>query len=220
MIPDRWEEVTLENYVGLLEVEKMPKETTEESLLYSKSKLMLLADCSAEEANKMPLSEAAKVANLARKPLPSVLIKTFELNGIVYKVQTKPHRLPSGIVEEVSADASIMNTGKAVAAINTNGDPKHWHRIIFLLCEPQKPKKFLGITYGYESYEFEPHEIPSRIEDFKKLSVGIAHPIAVFFCRVSREYLNHIQTSLITQLQQMEKVMQKSVEALQENGDG
>lgn len=215
-IPNNWNQVTLERWAALMETIGETPETERDIVDRSIRRVMLITGCSPEEARKFPLNEVQKVDKLLNTELPNQLKKRFTLNGITYKVVTRLHKLPSGEVKELAADASIMKTGPVLAALNTKGDFDKWHQAIFNVCKPVK-RNALG---RWKEYEFEAFEIKDRIEDFKQLTLDIANPIAVFFSLLSKEYYNYTLDFLANQQLKMQQMLKQSEKELADVGVG
>lgn len=175
MIPTNWNDVTLESYVPYRktfeeyteeQVEKMTPEAFELARLDLRIKrACLLANVEPEEILKLTQEELLKVDDLEKIPIPTKIAKSFRINGQTYKPQLDPRKYTGG---EYMA---VMNACKDKGSDNI-------HRILFLVCKPVN-------VWGKE-IKFEAHEIEARMNDFKKLPVSIAYPIALFFWNLSR----------------------------------
>ena len=164
-IPKRWEDVPLENWVALQDTAKEEPKTEYDIVGLQIRRVMLICNCSLEEARGISLEQTQAVTKLIKTPLPTILIKRFKLNGIRYKVETRLHKLPSGKIQELAADARILNAQQLSAAAGTKGKPDRWHQTIMSVCRPLK-RKWL---FFWVPYDFEAYEIQDRLEDFHHL---------------------------------------------------
>lgn len=205
-----WDDVTLEKWGAYTVLSRQKAETPIDVLRITREKIMALTGLGAEEAKKIPLDDLKRDLKNLENNMPQTLHKRFELNGIKYKVITHLHRRPNGELEEWAADARTMTTGRVISGMHQQ--PERWHQAIFQVCRPVDKK-------GKE-YEFETAEVKHRIEDFKKLPMSIAYPIALFFSLLSRKVYDHTHDSLNKALVQAKMELDKLGEDLQGSGAG
>lgn len=199
MIPKNWDNVTIENFVGLQQALKDEENDSKfDSLI---KKICFLTGKSVEEVKQMDINQISKINKLLKTPLPTQLMTNFKLNGIRYRVILNARELTG---ERYTA---IMNTAK-------RGTLENLHQIMFLISEPIKwgfRKKFPFV--GWKSYEFKPSEVPERIKDFHKLPLKVANPVSVFFSQLSKDLTKAILDYSIQKVDQMNREAQDLIES-------
>jgi hypothetical protein len=213
MIPKNWDGVPIERWVKFMSLQDEEASTPHEIIVLQRKKVMAITGCTEEEARALKLSELQKITRLLTKPMNKMLIKRFKLNGFTYEVITRFHKLPSGKVEQLAADARILSTAQVTSALNTKGDLNRIHQVIFNVCRPVKWRWF-----KYRPYEFEPHEIEDRIKDFKQLPMGIAYPIQFFFTNLSRAYSDYTLDFLTQKAKQVRSQLSEAVSQIDSDG--
>ena len=144
-----------------------------------------------DEVEKIPTAKLKKILKEIDKPLPSKIKKTFKLNGVKYRVITRPKELNGGRY------ISIMDSIKQNSINNL-------HIVLFNVCEPLK------LTWrGWKPYEFKDAEAMDRLEDFRQLKLKIAYPISVFFCKVSKSLTINMLDRSHEELKKMRKELIK-----------
>ena len=204
MIPKTWDNVTVENYVALqrsLKKEGNPFDLIIERVCYITGK-------SVEEVKKKKnLIKLASINRLLNKPLPKRRLTHFRLNGVRYRAIN---------ASDITADryTSIMDCSKRDSLT-------YLHQVMFLVSTPQKfgfKSKFPFI--GWKDYEFSPSEVPTRIEEFKKLPMKVAYPNSVFFCELSKRFKTLIQDYSDKQMEKLIKMGEALLQDLEIDTDG
>lgn len=182
MIPENWDNVTLEGYAAFQRSLKEEPDTTAGTVELSIKRAMYITGCELDEAEAMTIDDYSNITKLIKAPMPQVLQKRFKLNGINYRF-----KLLSG-----------TRTGGELAAINNvakRGVIDNLHQIMFLISEPIK----WTIT-GWKPYEFEAKDVADRINDFKQMTLGVANPAAVFFSEVRKELHSLLENFLLKEM--------------------
>ncbi len=207
MIPENWNNVTLEGFAAFNRSLKQEPSNDKESIELMIKQVMYITDCEPEQAEKATINDFKKLKKLINAPKPQRLIKKFKLNGIRYRL-----KLLSG-----------TRTGGELTAINNvskRGVINNLHQIMFLISEPIKfgfKKQFPFI--GWYPYEFEQVDISDRIRDFKKMTLKVANPAAVFFSKVRDELQPLLTNYLIEVMENQQKEMKELEQALKSHTD-
>ena len=202
-----WDNVSIEQFAELQKTFKDKPTNPVDKLNQKILQVSIITGKDLEEVEKMTLKELEEIEKLLVTPLPTKIHKRFELNGVIYEFITNAKELAGGNY------MSIMESIKE--------DPfSNLHMVMFNIARPIK----FGWK-GFKPYEFEAHEIPDRIEDFKKMPISVANPIAVFFCRLSESLTAASQDSLLKETQKMTEKVKKMTEEIQAeldsiDGDG
>ena len=199
MIPKDWSEIDIELFVKLYPTFKDKGLDANEIIENKQLQLSLIKNISFEDAEYCLKSEAIKVKELLDSPIPKKIVKYFKLNGVTYRFNTSANELDS------SGYIGVMNAIKE--------DPiKNMHLSIFNLATPVK---YSWLRSKWVSYDFKPSEVIDRINDFKRMPINIAYPIAVFFLTLSKDLTNVTQDYLSQSLMKMEKEINATKEDLQ-----
>ena len=213
MIPNNWDDITIEGYVAFNKSLKETASTNTDIVELQIKRVCYLTGCEPEEAEKLTTEEYAKVNELIKTPMPSLIRKRFKVCGKSYRFKLLSGPRTGGEY------AAIMNTIKGDGGLDAKLD--NLHHIMFLISEPIKfgfRKKFPFV--GWKPYQFEGRDIPDRIQDFKQMKLKYANPAAVFFSKVSKELTSLLGDYSISALKEM-TVQMKELEAdLNEHMDG
>lgn len=172
MIPKDWSQVNLEQY-SKLHPTLITKGMSDLERIDNKVKqISILTGLSLEEAENAPRTYLTDVVNLLKTPLPTKIHRRFRIGKQNY---------------EFNIDANKLNQSGYVAIMNAvKDDPiKHLHVTMFNLARPIKAS-----WLGWKQFEFKPHEVSERLNDFKLLPVSMAYPIAVFFLNLSKDLIS------------------------------
>lgn len=200
-----WDDITIEQFAELQKTFKDKPDNIVDKLNQRILQTSIITGKDLDEVERMTLKELDEIDKLIKTPLPTKLHKRFRINGIVYEFITNARELAGGQY------MSIMESIKE--------DPfDHLHVVMFNISRPIK------ITLkGFKSYEFEASEIPDRIEDFKKMPISIANPIAVFFCNLSKDLMISLQDYSLKNQEILTKRIKQMIQELEEDlqdGDG
>ena len=208
MIPTKWKEVTIEQFVELqAALEEKPK--TDLEIVNNKIlQAVILSGLTVEEVEELSLDELENVNRLLNSNLPQRIRKSFKLNGIRYKV---------------IFDAKKLNGSRYIAVMNSakRGTLKSLHQVMYSISQPTKfgfRSKFPFI--GYKDYEFKAHEVEGRINDFKSLTIDIANPVSVFFSNLSKCLTKVLDDSLLKQTRKMTQMTNELTKDLTEDMAG
>lgn len=196
-----WDNVTIEQFAELQKTLNQKHDNPVDKLNQWILQVSIITGKDLEEVEKMTIEELKPIEKLLITPIPTKLHKRFHINGIAYKFITNPNELTGGQY------MSIMEYVK--------DDPfKRLNEIMFCLARPIK----LTLK-GWKEYDFEAHEIADRMEDFKKMPISIANPIAVFFCRLSKDLTKSLESSSLEEIQKLTEMVQKMTEEIQQEMD-
>lgn len=197
MIPNNWDNVTLEGFAAFNRSLKEEPANDIESIELMIKQVMYITDCEVEEAELATIDDFKQLKKLINTEKPQRLIKTFKLNGIKYRF-----KLLSG-----------TRSGGELTAINNvskRGVIDNLHQIMFLISEPLKfgfKKQFPFI--GWKPYTFDNVEVPDRINDFKQMTLKVANPAAVFFSKVRKELQPLLANYLIEVMMEQQREMKE-----------
>lgn len=223
-IPKNWNKVTIEGYVSFMKSINKKTETAAELVRLQISRACYLTGCEVEEAQKLTTTEYSKVKKLATTPLPQNLKTSFKLKGIRYRLIHQAQKLTGDRTDNIrTLDAKLMNGGQYASVMNCvkRGHLDTLHQILFNLCEPMKfgfRNKLIFI--GWKPYDFKEHEVEERINDFHSLTLDVANPASVFFCKVSKLLIKSLEDYSYSQLREMNKQMKKLQADLIADSDG
>lgn len=199
VIPKDWSKVTLGQYVELELLPEYDREDPEQVLIRKTTEAHILTGLDVEEIDKLTIEEIVTMRDFLASKMPQAIQKRFKLNGIRYEVELNPTK---------------HNRNKFVSVLNMiRANPvKNMHQVLFTICRPYR-RTLTGRKY----YDFDAWESRERINDFKSITMDIANPIMVFFCNLSQELLNLIQSYLDNQNQTMQaKIKEMTNELLSE----
>lgn len=201
MIPKNWDNITIDQYAALKKTESVkPKDELEEHDLRVQ-RACIITGLDLNEINSWPFKELLKVDDLMKTPLPTKIIKTFRLNGKLYRFRENPKKYSGGEY------CAIMNACKD-ASVSRESELKSMHRLCYLICKPVN-------ILGFKQKITEPEEIEKRIDDFKQLPLKIANPMALFFWALSETLTDAILVYSTDQMNMMNKDLQKETSYLE-----
>ena len=212
MIPTKWDNITVEQYLKLRDTMDVEVKDAEHALDIGVEQVRIVTGDYGLEDSQVHLRDLTAVQNLVKSEMPNRIIEQFVLNGQRYKVRLYPDQLPAGDY------ITIMNLAK-------KGDA-YLHQILFTICRPLKKglykteDKLLPKKYGWHEFDFEAHELKDKINDFKQLPLKVAIPLRSFFLRVSTELTELIQDYSLNELTKMGKKLESIKEDLQSDTDG
>jgi len=201
MIPTKWDDITVEQYLKLRDTMDVEVKDAEHALDIGVEQVRIVTGDYGLEDNQVHLRDLTAVQNLVKSEMPNRIIEQFVLNGQRYKVRLYPDQFPAGDY------ITIMNLAK-------KGDA-YLHQILFTICKPLKKKGFKWVEF-----DFEAHELKDKINDFKQLPLKVAIPLRSFFLRVSIELTELIQDYSVNELAKMGKKLESIKEDLQSDTDG
>ena len=223
IVPKNWNNISIETWAAiegtkdrLKEFKDQKPEDAAERMRLRREQFMLITRCDVEQAKNYSLDDINKIEVLLKTPMPNKLIRRFKLNGTRYKVETRLNRLPNGRIETIVADAKILNANQLISAVSTKAQPERWHQAIFNVCTPYK-----RVLYFFrKKVEFEAWEVEARIEEFKRLTMGVSNPIAVFFSLLLKAYYESMEDSLNKQMTKMKTEVENTEADLRNVMDG
>jgi hypothetical protein len=201
-----WDNISIEQFAELQATFKDKPDNAVDKLNQKILQVSIITGKDLEEVEKMTLDDLKEIEDLLHSPLPTKIHKRFTVGGVVYRFMTNPNELTAGEY------MSIMEAAK-------DNPFEALHRIMFDIARPIK----LTLK-GWKDYELEDHEIADRIEDFKKMPISVANPIAVFFCRLSKDLtsalVDYSHKELQKQTERMKKMEKEIQDELRDLQDG
>jgi len=149
-----WNDITVEQYSKLYPTLKTIGMTEEEKVDNAILQMSIIKRITIEEAQYTPKTEANKIIEFLRSPLPTKIHRFWKCNGIRYEFNIHADRIKGG------GYIGIMNGVKEDSI-------KNLHLSVFNMCKPVK----LGLR-GWKPYEFKQYEVTERIEDFKQMPIS------------------------------------------------
>ena len=201
MIPTKWDNITVEQYLKLRDTMDVEVKDAEHALDIGVEQVRIVTGDYGLKDSQVHLRDLTAVQNLVKSEMPNRIIEQFVLNGQRYKVRLYPDQFPAGDY------ITIMNLAK-------KGDA-YLHQILFTICKPLKKKAFKWVEF-----DFEAHELKDKINDFKQLPLKVAIPLRSFFLRVSTELTELIQDYSVNELTKMGKKLESIKEDLQSDTVG
>ena len=201
MIPDKWDNITVEQYLKLRDTMDVEVKDTEHALDIGVEQVRIVTNNYGLKDTDVYTRDLNKVQELVASEMPRKIIERFELNGQRYKVRLYPDQIPAGDY------ITIMNLAK-------KGDD-YLHQILFTICKPLKRKGLRWVEY-----DFEAHELKDKINDFKQLPLKIAIPLRDFFLSVSTELTELTLAYSENELKKMTNQLESIKEDLLTDTDG
>lgn len=199
MIPTNWNNITTDQFMRFDKAQNEEPQTSIERVDLMVKKASILTGLDELDVMKLDLGELSKVDALASTPIPQKIYETFKLGDVNYEVITNPKKLNayrySGVMEAAKDNNLIQS--------------------LYFLSRPFKIK---GLKREY--FEFEPYEVPDRINDFKNLPITISYPIAAFFLKMLNECTDYFQKYSIEKMKEIQKEVDKSKADMLELMDG
>jgi len=212
MIPDKWDNITVEQYLKLRDTMDVEVKDTEHALDIGVEQVRIVTNNYGLKDTDVYTRDLNKVQELVASEMPRKIIERFELNGQRYKVRLYPDQIPAGDY------ITIMNLAK-------KGDD-YLHQILFTICRPLKKgwykteDKLLPKKYGWHEFDFEAHELKDKINDFKQLPLKVAIPLRDFFLSVSTELTELTLAYSENELKKMTNQLESIKEDLLTDTDG
>ena len=201
MIPDKWDNITVEQYLKLRDTMDVEVKDTEHALDIGVEQVRIVTNNYGLKDTDVYTRDLNKVQELVASEMPRKIIERFELNGQRYKVRLYPDQIPAGDY------ITIMNLAK-------KGDD-YLHQILFTICKPLKRKGLRWVEY-----DFEAHELKDKINDFKQLPLKVAIPLRDFFLSVSTELTELTLAYSENELKKMTNQLESIKEDLLTDTDG
>ena len=208
MIPKDWKGINIKQFIQLYPTFKVEGvgdgvevdyKVLAHRIIDNKAKqLSIIMNISEKEAMNCTNKEGHQVKLLLETPLPTKIVKTFRLKGIVY---------------QFNMDANALNTGGYVGSMNAiKEDPiKNMHVSMFNLA---KPVKYSWLRAKWIPYEFKNEDIGDRMKDFLDMPISVAYPIAVFFLKLSKDLTPVMEDYLKESLEKMSNSLDEIKEDL------
>ena len=144
-----------------------------------------------EARPKTTLLDIAKDTEFIKQPIPDRLRGSFNIGMKRFDIQLNS--------QNISAEQFILLNKYTTDEANTI---ENMHYIMAVLTNQKRWFKSLPFSEDFEG----------KAQLFKeKLSIGVAYPAAVFFCKVYKSWLDLIETYLIQKAVTMKKEMEKMI---------
>lgn len=187
-----WKDITIRQHMEMLPSNFKNKGELETVF----SKLKTLGDIELEEAMKMTKGDVDKFLKKFKfmSEAPSGKMKhKFKLDGVIYTVDAD--------INNHKADnyMFIMDRLKDLSK-NPEAVDQNLHLIMAVVCHPMK-RKFYHKGKFFKLVKDEDNNIMETAQIFyEKMTVDIAYPISIFFCKLSKS-LTPIINDCLTQIQ-------------------
>lgn len=197
MLPKNWDDITLEQYTAFKKTlkEEPSGEDGELNLVIKQISFLTGLDPDYVEDN-ISASDVAKMHELIKTPLPTVITKRFRFNNKSYVADLNP------------TDSKRYRGGRYMSVMNTLKD-KHIdndHKLLFQVCRE--------VTWYGKTIEPDLNTIAEQIESFKQLPLKIANPIKVFFCSLSESLTDATLQYLTNKAKTATKQLQTEIDYL------
>lgn len=197
MLPNNWNDITIEQYVAVYKTLDKEPTTPEAKLDLLVRRVCLLTNKEPEWVeDNCTMQDLSKMQDFLKSDLPLKIIKNFRFNGKRYTVDLDPTKYDAGRY------MSVMNQLKDQRIENL-------HKILFQVVRE--------VDWRGRTIEPDLNKLYETIEGFKQLPLKIANPISVFFCSLSE---NLTQSTLEYSTNQMKKVtkdLQKEIDYLNDS---
>ena len=113
MIPTKWDNITVEQYLKLRDTMDVEVKDAEHALDIGVEQVRIVTGDYGLKDSQVHLRDLTAVQNLVKSEMPNRIIEQFVLNGQRYKVRLYPDQFPAGDY------ITIMNLAKKVMRICT-----------------------------------------------------------------------------------------------------
>ena len=198
-LPSGWHQVSIEKF---LKYNTICQRKWEDPLDLEINLLSCFSGATTTEIEKLKTPEILKEIKRLDflKELPQTKIHyAFKLNGNTYKVAYQMQDMTGG---------QFMNFSDILKGVKPEDYIYQMHELIATMCIKKEKGLFFENGISFSKYEYKGYK-ENADEFYKHMSIDIAYPYYVFFCKVMEKSLLDTRDSLLKKLEKLKKSNRK-----------